>query len=279
MMDLNPKLNFFYDVLPSDLQTHILQIRKKNRLNEIENAIKDLFKTKRNEIIYFKEDLWKIRRTSVKSYLKIPSVIAIINAEYVWDEYEDPPMLVNYYQEYWGSSDFKEVMRNQGLNFEWYDELWGIIRINDEKINSDLLFEKEKDISPEDSSDDEEEKKFKEELTDKLVDLLFLESLMDCKIENVKKKIEEMRKANALKQFKNQKKEEDNEINKEDEIKTIRWTRFKQKAEKERKEKEYVYEKLKRMFKDNYLDSKEFKYIVENDEIIEFIILKDRMKF
>jgi hypothetical protein len=279
MMDLNPKLNFFYDVLPSDLQTHILQIRKKNRLNEIENAIKDLFKTKRNEIIYFKEDFWKIRRTSVKSYLKIPSVIAIINAEYVWDEYEDPPMLVNYYQEYWGSSDFKEVMRNQGLNFEWYDELWGIIRIKDEKINSDLLFEKEEDISPEDSSDDEEEKKFKEELTDKLVDLLYLESLMDCKIENVKKKIEEMRKANALKQFKNQKKEEDTEINKEDEIRTIRWTKFKQKAEKERKEKEYVYNKLKRMFKDNYLESKEFKYIVENDEIIEFIILKDRMKF
>ena len=278
-MDLNPKLNFFYDVLPSDLQTHILQIRKKNRLNEIENAIKDLFKTKRNEIIYFKEDFWKIRRTSVKSYLKIPSVIAIINAEYVWDEYEDPPMLVNYYQEYWGSSDFKEVMRNQGLNFEWYDELWGIIRIKDEKINSDLLFEKEEDISPEDSSDDEEEKKFKEELTDKLVDLLYLESLMDCKIENVKKKIEEMRKANALKQFKNQKKEEDTEINKEDEIRTIRWTKFKQKAEKERKEKEYVYNKLKRMFKDNYLESKEFKYIVENDEIIEFIILKDRMKF
>ena len=276
------KLNLFYDVIPSDIQNYILEIRKSNRIIEIKNALKDLFKDKRNEEIYFKEDIWKIKRTSVKSYLKIPDVVAIINAEYVWDEDEDPPMLVNYYQEYWGSRDFKEVMRNQGLQFEWYDEIWGIIRIKDDKLNSDLLLEKEEHKSPEESSDDEEEKKHKEDMVDKLVDLLYLEGIMDYRIENVKKKIDEMKKINALKQFKKQNKEEEEEEEKEeedDEIKTIRWTRILKKAEKERKEKEYVYNKLKRMFKENYLDSKEFKYIVENDEIIEFIILKDRMKF
>jgi hypothetical protein len=276
-MASNPKLNLFYDVLPSDLQNHILQIRKKNRLNEIDKALKDLFKVERNEKIFFKEDIEKIRRNTIKSYLNMPSVVAIINAEYVYNEDEDPPMLINYYQKYWGSDEFKKVMKKEGLNFEWYDECWAMIKIDDEEINSDLLFEKEEDGEVESSSDDEEEKIIKEDITDKLVDLLYMESLMDCKIENVKKKIEELQKKNALKQLKI------NYINfnriDEEEIKTIRWTRIRQKAEKERKEKEYVYDKLKRMFKDNYLESKEFKYIVDNDEIIEFIILKDRMNF
>jgi hypothetical protein len=276
-MASNPKLNLFYDVLPSDLQNHILQIRKKNRLDEIDKALKDLFKVERNEKIFFKEDIEKIRRNAMKSYLKMPSVVAIINAEFVYDEDNDPPILINYYQKYWGSDEFKKVMKKEGLCFEWYDEIWAIIKIDDEEINSDLLFEKEEDDEVESSSDDEEEKIIKEDITDKLVDLLYMESLMDCKIENVKKKIEELQKKNAFKQLKI------NYINfyriDEEEIKTIRWTRIRQKAEKERKEKEYVYNKLKRMFKDNYLDSKEFKYIVDNDEVIEFIILKDRMNF
>ena len=277
VLQSNVKLNLFYDVIPSDIQNYIFEIRKSNRLIEIKNALKDLFKVKRNEQIFFKENITDKTKSFIKHYLNKESVVALINAEYVFNEDEDPPMLINYYEKYWGSDEFKSFLKKEGLYFEWYCECWGIISIDtNEKINADLNFEKKEyeksDYS--DSDDEEDEKNFKEELMDKLIDKLYNEFIMDARIDKAIEHLEKRRKLKVLNELKIQKKQND-----DDYIKTIRWERIRKLAEKEKNEKEYVYNKLKIMFKDKYLDSKEFKYIVNNDEIIEFIILKDNPKF
>lgn len=277
VLQSNVNLNLFYDVIPSDIQNYIFEIRKSNRLIEIKNALKDLFKVKRNEQIFFKENITDKTKSFIKHYLNKESVVALINAEYVFNEYEDPPMLINYYEKYWGSDEFKSFLKKEGLHFEWYCECWGIISIDtNEKINADLNFEKKEyeksDYS--DSDDEEDEKNFKEELMDKLIDKLYNEFIMDARIDEAIEHLEKRRKLKVLNELKIQKKQNDNDY-----IKTIRWERIRKLAEKEKNEKDYVYNKLKIMFKDKYLDSKEFKYIVNNDEIIEFIILKDNPKF
>ncbi len=277
VLQSNVNLNLFYDVIPTDIQNYIFEIRKSNRLIEIKNALKDLFKVKRNEQIFFKENITDKTKSFIKHYLNKESVVALINAEYVFNEYEDPPMLINYYEKYWGSDEFTSFLKKEGLHFEWYCECWGIISIDtNEKINADLNFEKKEyeksDYS--DSDDEEDEKNFKEELMDKLIDKLYNEFIMDARIDEAIEHLEKRRKLKVLNELKIQKKQNDNDY-----IKTIRWERIRKLAEKEKNEKEYVYNKLKIMFKDKYLDSKEFKYIVNNDEIIEFIILKDNPKF
>jgi hypothetical protein len=101
-------------------------------MNEIILEFNKIFK---HEKVIEKNEYYKYTSNECLNYIKKSNkILFIVNCEYDAPKNE---CVINYYNQYWGNTQFNELLEKYKLRYEWYDMTTLFIYKDDDDDNND----------------------------------------------------------------------------------------------------------------------------------------------